>query len=269
MAGSSRIRRGVALAVGALCVGVVGCTVVPSQPGNHYSTPPAPKASEAPFTPYTTALTFDGSTAAPFEDPTTTDERSTGRYSMGRWMANNGAYEQTQELDAATLMFQRYNGDGFGHPNGMAPSRYSFEATAFAYKPVTASESVMAGAPVGILAVVPYYLDSTHYILVEAAKDRYQAWFVDGLTPGDEWSADTYMRYDEQATGSLDVNQPVKFKIDMDTKAGTMRLSINDELKDVITDKKFIKDVQHSVALLSNGNYAAFKDVKLTPESAH
>lgn len=265
MARSARV-----LVVLALCAGIVSCTTTPPtrppvrQPQR---TPPSPTPL-VPFVSTTTTLNFDGTMAAPFEDPTTEDQRRTGRWSMGRWALADNTYRQTRQVDTATLMFQRYTGDGFGQPNGMAPSKYRLEVTVFAYQAVTATESVIAGAPVGILGLIPYYLDATHYILVEAVKNRYEVWFVDGLTPGDEWAAETYQKYAGEATSSLAVNEPIKYKIDVDTKAGLMRLYINDELKEVISDPKFIKDVQHSFALVSNGNYIAFKDVKLTPFSA-
>lgn len=262
MAGNIRIRRGLGVALAALVVGVVGCTTPPGQPGRAFSNPtPAPST---PYVPTSTTLDFSGNEPAPFEDPTSTDERFSGRFSAGRWLTANNTYRQTQEVQTATLMLQRYNGDGFGLPDGQAPSKYSVEATAFAYQPVTASESVIAGAPAGVVGYIPYYLDSTHYIIVERVKDQYEVWFVDGLTPGDEWAAETYRKFDMKATGSLAVNEPVKFKTEIDTKKGTMRLWINGEYQAQLTDTNFIRgDVQHGFALVSNGNYVAYRDVKL------
>jgi len=262
MPGITRIRRGLGVALAALVVGVVGCTTIPGQPSNKIRNPsPAPST---PYVPTNTTLDFSGSEPAPFEDPTKTEERFSSRYAAGRWLAANGQYRQTQEVQTATLMLQRYKGNGFGLEDGQAPSRYSVEVTAFAYKPVTASESVIAGAPAGVVGYMPYYLDTTHYIIVERVKDMYEVWFVDGLTPGDEWAAETYRKFDLKATGSLAVNEPVTFKSEIDTKKGTMRLWINDEYQAQLADANFIRDVQHGFALTSNGNFVAFRDVKLS-----
>lgn len=261
MARITRTRRGLGVALAALLIGVVGCTTSPGQPSNKLRNPsPAPSAA---YVPTNATLDFSGSEPAPFEDPTSTDERFSSRYSAGRWLAADGQFRQTQEVQTATLMIQRYKGDGFGFDDGQAPSRYSVEATALAYKSVTASESVIAGAPAGVVGYMPYYLDTTHYIIVERVKDQYEVWFVDGLTPGDEWAAETYRKFDMKATGSLAINEPVTFKSEIDTKKGTMRLWINGEYQAQISDPDFIKDVQHGFALTSNGNYVAFKDVTL------
>ncbi len=263
MAGNIRIRRGLGVVLAALVIGVVGCTTAPgADPGKQLRNPsPAPSVE---YVPTNTTLDFSGSAPAPFEDPTTTEERFSGRFAAGRWLTVNNTYRQTQEVQTATLMFQRYNGNGFGLEDGQAPSRYSVELTAFAYRPVTATESVIAGAPAGVIGFIPYYLDSTHYIIVERVKDQYEVWFVDGLTPGDEWAAETYRKFDMTATASLAVNEPITFKTEIDTKRGTMRLWINGEYQAQLTDTNFIRDVQHSFALLSNGNFAAFRDVKLS-----
>lgn len=266
MAGSIRIRRGLGVALAAVLIGVIGCTTPPGQPSSKLRNPsPGPSV---PFVPVTTTLNFSGDDPAPFEDPTTVDERFSTRYSAGRWLTQNGTYRQTQEVQTATLMIQRYKGGGFGHPDGQAPSKYSVEATAFAYRPVTASGSIIAGAPAGVVGMMPYYLDTTHYIIVERVNDQYEVWFVDGLTPGDEWAAETYRKFDLRATGSLAINEPVTFKSEIDAKKGTMRLWINGEYQAQLSDPAFIRDVQHGFAFVSNGNFVAYKDVKLTAMSA-
>ncbi|MBO9542786.1 hypothetical protein J7643_19535 [bacterium] len=267
MAGHSRMRRGLALAVGAVCIGLIGCMVAPNNPGNGNKPKPAPLRTE-PFVSKTTTLDFSGSMPAPFEDPTTGDQRFSTRWAAGRWAASNGEFRQQQQVSTATLMMQRYKGDGFGLPDGQAPSKYRLEATAFAYRPVTASGSIIAGAPAGVVAIIPYYLDTTHYIIVERVNNLYEVWFVDGLTPGDEWNAEVYRKYDMMATGSLAVNEPITYKTEIDTKAGTLKLWINDEFQTLIQDPNFIKDVKHGIALVANGNFVAYKDMKLTPLSA-
>lgn len=262
MARTTRIRRGLGVALAAMVIGAIGCTTPPGEPSKKLRNPsPVPST---PFVPTNTTLDFSGDGPAPFEDPTTTDERFSSRYAAGRWQVANGTYRQTQEVQTATLMIQRYNGNGFGKEDGQAPSRYSVELTALAYRPVTATESVIAGAPAGVVGYMPYYLDTTHYIIVERVKNFYEVWFVDGLTPGDEWAAETYRKFDLRATGSLAVNEPVTFKSEIDTKRGTMRLWINGEYQAQLTDTNFIRDVQHGFALTSNGNYVAFKDIKLS-----
>jgi hypothetical protein len=256
------------MAIGALCVALIGCATLPSRPpGGGGRSPQNPRAPRAPFVPVTTTLSFDGNTVPPFEDPSSEDERRSGRWSLGRWIAVDGQYEQMKEAPTATLMIRRYNGEALGKPNGYAPSRYRFESTIQAFKAADVPETNLAGSPVGLLAIIPYYLDSTHYVLMEGIKNRYEVWFVDGMTPGDEWNADTSRKFNMDATPDIAVNQPIQLGAEVDTKQGAMKVYINGELKEVL-QAPFIKDVQHSVALVSNGNYVAFKDVKLTPLSA-
>jgi len=248
------------------------CSALPGGPGGGGGAPapvqsPAPgqrPQAREPVPPRLAVLDFASGSVAPFTDPTTEDERRTGRFAMGRWLVKDGFYQQTLEAAMPSLSLRRYMGTGWGLVDGKAPARYRMEVTLQALRPVSRKPGELAGAPVGVLGIIPYYLDSTHYVMLEAVQDRLEMWFVDGLTPGDTWSADTHLRFQGASTPSLAVGKPITLAAEVDTRNGSIQIESQGEIREVVTDPGFLKDVPHGVALVSNGNYVGVSRVTLS-----
>lgn len=236
----------------------------PSPPGGPALARPQAVPSREPVSPSLVTLDFASTSVAPFVDPTTEDERRTGRFAMGRWLVKDGFYQQTLEAAMPSLSLRRYVGGGLGLADGKAPSRYRMEVTLQALRPVSRRPGELAGAPVGVLGIIPYYLDSTHYVLLEAVQDRLELWFVDGLTPGDAWQADTHLRFQGVSTPSLAVGRPITLAAEVDTRTGTVQIEAQGELREVVTDPAFVREVPHGVALVSNGNFVGVSRMTLS-----
>lgn len=201
----------------------------------------------------------------PFEDPTTMEERESARYFMGRWAMNDGAYQQEDVPPSAGMSFRRYDGNAFGTQDGLAPSHYRVDAVVSAFAPAGRGPDDIPGSPVGALGIVPYYLDTTHYLLMVATPTDAELWTVDGLRPGDEWDAATYRKWLYDLPTPLKVGDEVRWGADVDTKAQTIGIYLDGQLMEDLTDP-FIKDVAHSVSLISNGNYVRYSSLTLKKE---
>ncbi len=233
-------------------------------PGGSAPAKPQNLPPKDPIPPRLVTHDFASTSVAPFVDPTTEDERRTGRFAMGRWLVKDGFYQQTLEAAMPSLSLRRYIGSGLGQADGKAHSRYRMEVTLQALRPVSRRPGELAGAPVGVLGIIPYFLDSTHYVMLEAVQDRLELWFVDGLTPGDAWQADTHMRFQGVSTPSLAVGRPITLAAEIDTRTGTVQIEARGELREVVTDPTFVRDVPHGVALVSNGNFVGVSRMTLS-----
>ncbi len=193
----------------------------------------------------------------PFEDPTTPEERLTGRYFMGRWIATADGVQQEEAPPSPSISLRRYTGAAFGEPGGKAPPRYRVEAELQAYQPAGLGPEDVPGSPVGALALVPYYKDTTHYVLMVATPTQAQVWMVDGMRPGDEWDASKYRRYLMQLPTPIAVGDTVKWGARVDTARQHLEIYLNGELKESFADP-FIQEGDHGIALFSNGNYVRY-----------
>lgn len=260
-----------------LAATLAGCQhAAPNQatPGGGGGAPtPAPSATPAPKptpTPGPTKgvvldLDWSKSTDVPFSDPTTPTDQASGRFFVGDWSVQGGMYTQSASPSSAALSFRAYNGNAFGMADGMAPAHYRVDAEMEAYKASDMSPQDMAGAPVGILGLIPYYLDSTHYILLDATPNEAECWFVDGLQPGDEWDASKYRVWNKDLATPIGIGQKVQWGAEIDLNADTVSIYYMGQLQQVIPGGQFLQPgVNHQIALLSNGNYVGYDHFTLT-----
>lgn len=198
----------------------------------------------------------------PFEDPTSPEERLSGRYYLGRWVASAEGVQQEETPPSPSITIRRYTGAAFGAPGGLAPSRYRVEAELQAYDKAGLGPEDIPGAPVGALAILPYFKDTTHYVLMVATPTQAQVWMVDGLRPGDEWDASKHRRWLYQLPGPIAVGDTVKWGAEIDTKRQQIKVYLNGELRSSFFDP-FIQEGEHSVALFSNGNFVRYTALNL------
>lgn len=189
----------------------------------------------------------------PFDDPTNPDERLSGRYFMGRWVATAEGVQQEETPPSPSVSIRRYVGQAFGAPGGIVPSRYRVDAELLAYDAAGLGPEDIPGSPVGALALVPYFRDTTHYVLMVATPTQAQVWMVDGLRPGDEWDASKHRRWLYQLPAPIGVGDTVKWGAEVDTKRQQLKVYLNGELRSAFFDP-FLQEGEATVALYSNGN---------------
>lgn len=204
-------------------------------------------------------VTFDATASLPFFEPTTDDAKATGAFFAGQWAVAGGALQQNVEARGSQLSMRVYNGDAFGAAGGATPPRYRMDITVSAFNKVT-GYATLVGAPLGIMGFSPYYVDETHFLMVTAKPTSYEVWAVDGQTPKVEWPLKNQLLKKTLAT-PLDVNQTVSWAVEVDTNSQQARVFANGEDLGVVSHAML--GGQGKVALISNGNYVQFQDMRL------
>lgn len=181
-------------------------------------------------------------------------------FGYGDWKIASGALEQTRGASDNLADHLRYIGGAFGTRDGLAPHHYRVEVDVSAYQPVDSPQ--VAGSPTGILALLPYYKDPTHYVLLDANQHVAEAWMVDGYRPaGDVWPSSARL-WNEWQPSAFAVNQVVRWTAEVDTDRHTVHIWLDGQDKGTITDPR-IDGAPHYVALASNGNYVAYHRLAL------
>lgn len=220
-------------------------------PGNLTSAPAPAGASGG-------AVQINDPANFPFVDPMA--DRATDRFFNGQWGVNGGYIEQAQGARISSLTFRQYNGGAFGTNDGVAPGHYRADVSAWVYQR-SDQYPEMVGAPLGILGYAPYFINETKYLLVTAKPKSLEVWAVDGNQPGTEWPLANRLWKEDLAT-EIGVGSPVTWAVEVDTNAHTAKIWANGEEKTTITHPMLTNAGQH-VALVSNGNYVHYQDLKL------
>jgi hypothetical protein len=194
----------------------------------------------------------------PFLDPM--QDRGTDLFFNGQWSINGGYIEQAQGARRSSLTFRAYSGNAFGTQGGAAPAHYRADVSVWVYQP-SAQYPDMVGAPLGILGYAPYFINETKYLLVVAKPKALEVWAVDGNQPGTEWPLSQRL-WKQDLASDLAVGAPVTWSVEVDTNAHTAKIWANGEEKTTVTTPLIANGGQR-VALVSNGNYVHYQDLKL------
>jgi hypothetical protein len=204
-------------------------------------------------------LTFDG--PAEFDNPVSANDVG---YFSGNWAVKDGAYVQDQASTNNFISIRRYTGAAWGS-KGEAPKEYKVEVDMMAYK--DADSMQLLGYPVGILSFIPYYRDPKHYVVAVATPTstggtKVECWAVNGFSPGGEAWPQEAMLMSKWLSSPLATGSNLNLGAQVDTKNQTLRLTINGEAQEPMTTPLITQD-RHWVALVSNGNYVQFDNMKL------
>ncbi|HBN07559.1 MAG TPA: hypothetical protein DD435_02565 [Cyanobacteria bacterium UBA8530] len=242
---------------------LAGCQtpgVPPKNPKNPLIAPtPTPKPTDGTVL----DLGFEGSGQEQFVDPVPPAAKASGKFFTANWKLDGGELRQTLPPTQPSLTFLQYVGNAFGTPSGQAPGHYRVEADVRAYQEATVSPDEMVGSPTGMLGIIPYYLDSTHYLLMVATPNELALWNVDGLAPQETWDAEKYQLWHQAISPSLKVGDPLRLGVEVDIKAQRIKVFFNGEMKEVLDAKGILKDQDHYVSLVSNGNFVGYDNFKL------
>ncbi|MEB3329063.1 MAG: hypothetical protein VKQ33_07510 [Candidatus Sericytochromatia bacterium] len=236
-----------------------GAPTAPPGPG---SSPPEPllAAPEPAAGWHTVEVPLDRPEAS-FVDPVSPAGRSTRAFFPGLWVSQGGLLEQRQGLRLAALTFRRYAGDAFGAPGGKAPARYRTDLQVWVYQP-SSQYPGMVGAPLGVLGFAPYFVDERRYLLAVAKPEAYEVWAVDGQRPGTLWPSESrLLRHVRPAP--LTLGAAVSWSIAIDTARQEARVWADGQELGAFTTPLLTHRGQ-SVALVSNGNFVRFRDLRLS-----
>ena len=215
-----------------------------------------PNHNQAPAGGKTTMLTFN-TPSMPFDDPAKNEPSG---FAPGHWVIAGDKLQQTVGASDNLANQLRYVGDAFNSKDGRSGAVYSVSVDCSVSK--DADSPAIQGYPTGVMALMPYYQDPTHYVLLAAAGQDLSCWVVNGYRPaGAEWPKNAEI-WDEWLSRPLDASASIRWGADIDTDNHTIRILVNDQPK-VTRSVSMITDSPHWVALGANGNYAQFTNFKI------
>lgn len=204
----------------------------------------------------TTILTFD-TPAMPFDNPA---KGEASGFAPGSWAVVDGRLTQTVGAADNLANHLRYTGPAFDTDDGHAGLQYAVSVDVAVAR--EADSPAVHGYPTGILAMMPYYRDPTHYVLLVATRQNLSCWVVDGQRPaGTEWPESARV-WDEWLGEPLSASSSIRWGAEVDVDAHALTISVNDQKKAART-VPMIDRKPHWIALAANGNYAQFDNLRL------
>ncbi len=200
-----------------------------------------------------------------FEQPASFDNPAAGSgYFGGSWQVKDGSYQQAQSSINNFITIRRYKGGGWGS-NGEAPAHYRTDVEIRAYQ--EADSPQLLGYPVGILSFIPYFRDATHYVVLVATPTntggtKVEAWAVNGYAPGGSSWPEEACLVSKWLDAPMSVGTPLVLGAEVDTKTQSLKVSINGEEQEKV-HTPLLSGGKHWVALVSNGNYVQFDNLRL------
>lgn len=207
----------------------------------------------------TTTLTFETSQELSlFDNPATKEPAG---FTPGDWKIEGGALKQTMGMKDNTANHLRYRGDAFGRPDGEAGLRYRVDVDASAYQ--EAIHPQVHGYPTGVLNLMPYYQDPTHYVMVVAKKQTIEAWYANGERPASMAWPNTNKLWGMWLKEPIAVGQVFRLGAEVDVESKKVRIYVNDELKAEREVPLIDASKPHWVALGANGNFVQYDNFTL------
>lgn len=197
----------------------------------------------------------------PFSNAVTEAAMASGSFALGKWTSGSGVFAQEEPGSNTKLSIRRYLGSAFG-PNGMMPARYRVEVTGWTYRVFNSNPERDAG----VVILMPYYLDETHYVICSAGPSLAEAWVCNGQLPGTSWPISNKL-WGELFSPARTVGTATTWTGDVDVLNHSLTLYLNGNRKGTFTTPQ-IASTGHAVALASNGAQVKFSRFRLFQASA-
>ncbi|MNX71819.1 hypothetical protein D3C86_1031470 [compost metagenome] len=183
----------------------------------------------------------------PFRDAVSQAAMASGSFAPGKWMSGNGVYVQEEPGSNTRLSIRRYTGN--------MGTRYRAEVTGWVYRAFVADPA----KDQGVVILMPFYKDETHYVICSASPNVAEAWVCNGQMPGGSWPTSNKL-WGQMISPARTVGSAFTWTCDVDTTANSMTIYLNGDKKATVTSPMI--DGAGTVALASNGaqvKYAGFK----------
>ena len=115
-----------------------------------------------------------------FDDPTANS--GSNAYVTGNWRVEGDALQQEADGPGSKLMVRRYIGPGAG-AGGVLPEKYRVQVSMWQYH-FKGRDPVRE---MGVLALIPYWKDAKHFMILSAKSDVAELWAADDTEPGQTW----------------------------------------------------------------------------------
>lgn len=184
----------------------------------------------------------------PFRDAVSQAAMASGSFTAGKWSSGGGVYAQEEPGSNTQLSIRRYTGN--------VGTRYRVEVTGWVYRAFVADPA----KDQGVVVLMPFYKDETHYVICSASPNVAEAWVCDGQLPGGSWPT-TNKLWGQMVSPARTVGTPFTWTCDVDTTAGSMTLYLNGDKKATVTNPML--EGAGTVALASNGAQVKYTGFKL------
>lgn len=196
--------------------------------------------------------------AEAFDDPTASSGSSA--YLPGAWRSDGDALLQEAEGPGNKLMVRRYIGPGSG-AGGILPERYRIQVSTWQYR----FKGRDPAKEMGVLAVIPYWRDAKHFLILSAKSDVAELWAADDTEPGQTWP--TANRYWTQGMNPpLAIGDAITWDVVVSVPDKRVTVYMNGERKADAESQMLAPPA--SVAIAANGNQVKFKGFKLWASQA-
>lgn len=192
----------------------------------------------------------------PFANAVSESAMASGSFALGKWTSGNGVFAQDEPGSSTKLSIRRYTGSAFG-PNGTMPARYRVEVTGWTYRIVSSNPSRDSG----VVILMPYFLNETHYVICSAGPSLAEAWVCNGQLPGSSWPISNKL-WGELFSPARTVGTAMTWTGDVDVSNRSLTLYLNGDRKGTFTHS-LMASTGHSVALASNGAQVKFSRFRL------
>lgn len=219
---------------------------IPSNPASFPSYPALPEGARL-----ISSIDFDSE--APFADAVPADVKEKSHFFPGNWQVVDGTYQQGERGNGQALSIRRWN--------GTLPSRYRIDVTSWPYR-FTGKTPERINESVGVMALLPYFQDETHYLILSASAKDLQLWTADGFVPGVVWPESNKLLA-SAISPTLGLDQAITMSAAVDLDGKTIQVFLNGQDKGKAPlEAKFINNPK-SFAIASNGSLVRFSRIRI------
>lgn len=188
-----------------------------------------------------------------FDDPTASSGSTA--YLPGAWRGDGEALLQEAEGPGNKLMVRRYTGPGAAG-GGILAEKYRVQVSMWQYR-FKGRDPVRE---MGVLALIPYWKDSKHFLILSAKSDVAEFWAADDTEPGQTWP--TANRFWTMGMNPpLAIGDAITWDVLVSVPEKRMTVYMNGERK--ADAESALIATPGSVAIAANGNQVKFKNFRL------
>ncbi|HBN08170.1 MAG TPA: hypothetical protein DD435_05845 [Cyanobacteria bacterium UBA8530] len=196
------------------------------------------------------ARLINGNDFSQFSDPIPPGKE---HFFKGNWQIDQNTFEQSELGSGQALSIRRWQGS--------LPSHYFMEVACWPTRFIGRTPERIEKS-VGVMAIMPYYRDDTHYLIMSARSKDLEAWAAEGFLPGVVWP-DTNKMFGMALEPPIGIGGAISIGADVDLSTNTVKVFLNGQERGKFKLKpEFVKG-DYSLALASNGSKVRFGRLRI------
>lgn len=204
------------------------------------------------FAPLPTEAQSVGVSFADMTDPVPEDAKKKGNFMTGSWEVGDGTFSQNDGGSGQALTIRRISPALSNH--------YRVDVACWATH-YTGTTPERINQSVGVMALIPYYRDETHYLILSARARDLEAWACEGFVPGIVWPDTNKLM--NVGTPLLAPNTAMTIGADVDLTNLMVKVFFNGQEQGAFKLKpEFVKGPA-SIAIANNGTKVRFSHLRV------